>query len=204
MSTGRPTRVVPTTSCNWFEARSACTAGTGRTYTRRLGDPSAVTLDFSYQGGVTVRISAAELGNTKVFKFFVFAATGCTVDPTARILTAATHSRIGARWWRRPLPVRGQDHAADAGREEPEADSQNPTAGRSVHAPARRGTLRHGRSRPERTGHLCRTPWKRTTQGTGSACAGRGGDLHVEPSTDREGQDLPRIGGDRVRGPEGL
>jgi hypothetical protein len=58
----------------------------GTDYTRRLGDPSAVSLNFSYQGGVTVRISAAELGNTKVFKFFVFVATGCTVDPTTQDL----------------------------------------------------------------------------------------------------------------------
>jgi hypothetical protein len=62
----------------------------GTDYTRRLGDPSAVTLSFSYQGGgVTVRISAAELGNTKVFKFFVFVATGCTVDPTTQDLDCA-------------------------------------------------------------------------------------------------------------------
>ena len=61
----------------------------GTDYTRRLGDPSAVTLSFSYQGGVTVRISAAELGNTKVFKFFVFIATGCTLDPTTQDLDCA-------------------------------------------------------------------------------------------------------------------
>jgi hypothetical protein len=53
----------------------------GTDYTRRFGDPSAVTLNFSYQGGITVRISANELGNTKVFKFFVVAITGLVVDP---------------------------------------------------------------------------------------------------------------------------
>jgi hypothetical protein len=53
----------------------------GTDFTRRFGDPSAVTLSFSYQGGVTIRISAAELGNTKRLKFFVEVATGCTVDP---------------------------------------------------------------------------------------------------------------------------
>lgn len=61
----------------------------GTDYTRRLGDPSAVSLSFAYQGGVTVRISAAELGNTKIFKFFVFVATGCTVDPTTQDLDCA-------------------------------------------------------------------------------------------------------------------
>ncbi len=53
----------------------------GADYTRRFGDPSAVTLNFSYQGGLTVRISAAELGNTKAFKFFAVAISGLVVDP---------------------------------------------------------------------------------------------------------------------------
>lgn len=53
----------------------------GTDYTRRFGDPSAVSLNFSYQGGITVRISANELGNTKAFKFFVVAITGLVVDP---------------------------------------------------------------------------------------------------------------------------
>jgi hypothetical protein len=53
----------------------------GTDFTRRFGDPSAVTLSFSYQGGLTIRISAAELGNTKRLRFFVEVATGCTVDP---------------------------------------------------------------------------------------------------------------------------
>ncbi len=52
--------------------------GTG--FTRRFGDPSAVTLSFSYQGGITVRISAAELGNTKGFRFFVEVVSGLAVD----------------------------------------------------------------------------------------------------------------------------
>ena len=41
----------------------------GTDFTRRFGDPSAVTLSLSYQAGITVRISAAELGNTKRFEF---------------------------------------------------------------------------------------------------------------------------------------
>ncbi len=62
----------------------------GSDFTRRFGDPSAVTLTFNYQGGVTVRISAAELGNTKKFKFFVDVATGCTVDPVTQALDCAS------------------------------------------------------------------------------------------------------------------
>lgn len=53
--------------------------GTG--FTRRFGDPSAVTLAFSYQGGVTIRISAAELGSTTRFNFLVTVESGVVVDP---------------------------------------------------------------------------------------------------------------------------
>lgn len=53
----------------------------GTDYTRRFGDPSAVTLTFAYQGGITVRISANELGNTKAFKFYVEVITGLVIDP---------------------------------------------------------------------------------------------------------------------------
>ncbi len=61
----------------------------GADYTRRFGDPSAVTLNFSYQGGLTARISAAELGNTKAFKFFVVAISGLVVDPVTGDLDGA-------------------------------------------------------------------------------------------------------------------
>ncbi|MGH3133076.1 MAG: hypothetical protein ACRDNY_04945 [Gaiellaceae bacterium] len=53
----------------------------GTDFTRRFGDPSAVTLSFSYQGGVTIRISAAELGNTKQFNFLTIVESGVVVDP---------------------------------------------------------------------------------------------------------------------------
>ena len=61
----------------------------GADYTRRFGDPSAVTLNFSYQAGVTLRISSAELGNTKTFKFFVVAVSGLVVDPVTGDLDGA-------------------------------------------------------------------------------------------------------------------
>jgi hypothetical protein len=53
----------------------------GTNFTRRFGDPSAVTLSLAYQGGFTVRISAAELGNTKRFNFIVEVDSGIVVDP---------------------------------------------------------------------------------------------------------------------------
>jgi hypothetical protein len=65
----------------------------GTDFTRRFGDPSAVTLSFSYQGGITVRISANELGQTKAFKFFAVVVSGCVVDPTTGDLDC-TNSRL--------------------------------------------------------------------------------------------------------------
>jgi hypothetical protein len=53
--------------------------GTG--FTRRFGDPSAVSLSFAYQGGATVRISSSELGNTKTFRFFALVVSGLVIDP---------------------------------------------------------------------------------------------------------------------------
>jgi hypothetical protein len=61
----------------------------GTDYTRRFGDPSAVTMSFAYQAGLTARISAAELGNTKTFKFFVVAISGLVVDPVTGDLDGA-------------------------------------------------------------------------------------------------------------------
>ena len=58
--------------------------GTG--FTRRAGDPPATSLIFSYQAGVTVTISAAELGNTKKFGFSFIAVSGITIDPATQDL----------------------------------------------------------------------------------------------------------------------
>jgi len=54
----------------------------GTNFTRRAGDPPATSLIFGYQNGVTVTISAAELGNTKRLRFSFLAVSGVTVDPT--------------------------------------------------------------------------------------------------------------------------
>lgn len=53
----------------------------GTDFTRRFGDPPSVTMTFSYQGGVTFRISANELGNTKKLNFFTIIESGITFDP---------------------------------------------------------------------------------------------------------------------------
>jgi len=53
----------------------------GEGFTRRFGDPPAVTLSFAYQNGITVRISASELGNTKRLRFYVDVVSGLAFDP---------------------------------------------------------------------------------------------------------------------------
>lgn len=53
----------------------------GTDFTRRFGDPSAVTLTFSYAGGIAINISATELGNAKRLRFFVEAISGIVIDP---------------------------------------------------------------------------------------------------------------------------
>jgi hypothetical protein len=53
----------------------------GTNFTRRFGDPPAISMSFSYQAGVTFRISAAELGNTTRLGFFVIVESGIAFDP---------------------------------------------------------------------------------------------------------------------------
>lgn len=67
----------------------------GSNFTRRFGDPSAVTLSFTYQNGLTVRISASELGNAKKFGFFVDVISGLVVDPvTGDIDSSNAHADV--------------------------------------------------------------------------------------------------------------
>lgn len=64
-----------------FGGEAALFRWDGADFTRRAGDPPATSLIFTYQGGVTVTISAAELGNTKRFGFAVIAISGIVIDP---------------------------------------------------------------------------------------------------------------------------
>jgi hypothetical protein len=64
-----------------FGGEAALFRWDGADFTRRAGDPPATSLIFSYQGGVAVTISAAELGNTKRFGFAVIAVSGIVIDP---------------------------------------------------------------------------------------------------------------------------
>jgi hypothetical protein len=64
-----------------FGGEAALFRWDGTDYTRRAGDPPATSLIFAYQGGVSITISAAELGNTKKLGFAVIAISGVTIDP---------------------------------------------------------------------------------------------------------------------------
>ena len=48
-----------------FQGEAALFRWDGTGFTRRPGDPPFTSLLFSYTGGITVRMSTAELGNTK-------------------------------------------------------------------------------------------------------------------------------------------
>jgi len=53
----------------------------GTQFNGRPGDPPATSLIFGYQGGATITISAAELGNTKRFGFATRVFSGIAIDP---------------------------------------------------------------------------------------------------------------------------
>jgi hypothetical protein len=65
-----------------FGGEAALFRWDGTNFTRRAGDPPATSLIFGYMGGVTISISAAELGNTKRFGFSFIAVSGIAIDPT--------------------------------------------------------------------------------------------------------------------------
>ena len=200
-----PSRSARTTSSRSSAVRQRSSAGTGRDFTRRAGDPPATSLIFGYQGGVTITISAAELGNTKKFGFAVIAISGVAIDPTTGDIdftnaVADVAPASGAGLYQYEVKITPPTLVVKSLKPTP----KNPTGRAHVHAPARRGALRHGRGRPERQGDVRRAHRERAAQGAGSARAGRGGDLHVEHPADREGQDVPRIRRGRVRGPESL
>ena len=62
----------------------------GTDFTRRFGDPPATTLIYQWASGVSIRISAAELGNTKTLRFLVDAISGITFDPVTGTPSFAT------------------------------------------------------------------------------------------------------------------
>lgn len=70
----------------FFLGEAALFRWDGSNFTRRPGDPPFTSLITSYQAGLTLNISAAELGNTKAFKFSAIAIGGIVIDPTTNDL----------------------------------------------------------------------------------------------------------------------
>ncbi len=81
-NTGDPTELGADYVIEIFGGEAALFRWDGVNFTRRAGDPPATSLIFSYQSGVTITISAAELGNTKKFGFSFVAVSGIVIDPT--------------------------------------------------------------------------------------------------------------------------
>lgn len=80
--TGDPEELGADYVIELFGGEAALFRWDGTNFTRRAGDPPATSLIFGYMGGVTVTISAAELGNTKRFGFSFVAVSGIAIDPT--------------------------------------------------------------------------------------------------------------------------
>ena len=53
----------------------------GSNFTRRFGDPPATTLIYQWSNGVSIKISATELGNTKRMRFLTEVDSGIVFDP---------------------------------------------------------------------------------------------------------------------------
>ena len=181
--------------------RAALFRWDGSNFTRRAGDPPATSLIFSYQGGVTITISAAELGNTKKLAFSFLAVSGVTIDPATGDVdftnaVADIAPAAGAGLYQYEVKITPPSLVVRSLKPTPE----EPHRRALLHAQAGRGALRHERGRPERQGHVRRAGRKRTVQGAGPAGTGRRSDLHVEHPGDREGQDVPRLRRSRVRG----
>ncbi len=174
----------------------------GTDYTRRFGDPSAVTMSFSYQAGLTARISAAELGNTKAFKFFVVAISGLVVDPVTGDLDGANSKADVAPGGGVGLfPYTVNDREADARRARDRDHARGAEGRQDVHDAHDGGAVGHRRRPPERPGHLRRPRRDSAASRAARARPGRRGRLHLADPGEREGKDLQGIGDRRVRGP---
>lgn len=81
-TTGDPESLGADYAIELFLGEVALFKWDGTAFTRRVGDPPATTLVYSWAGGATIKISAAELGNTKKLGFAVIALSGVAVDDT--------------------------------------------------------------------------------------------------------------------------
>ena len=81
-ATGDPDNLGADYAIELFRGEVALFKWDGTGLTRRIGDPPATTLIYQWSNGVSFKISAFELGNTKKLGFGVLAVSGITFDPT--------------------------------------------------------------------------------------------------------------------------
>lgn len=101
-ATGDPENLGADYAIELFLGEVALFKWDGTALTRRVGDPPATSLIYQYANGVTFKISAAELGNTKKLNFGVVAISGIVVNDTtgdldfsAAVLDSAPASAAG-------------------------------------------------------------------------------------------------------------
>jgi hypothetical protein len=78
-STGDPETVGADYAIELFQSQVNLFRWDGTTFSRSATDPPQSTLSFSYAGGATIKISAAELGNTKRLNFGAIVISGVVV-----------------------------------------------------------------------------------------------------------------------------
>lgn len=79
-STGDPDTLGADYSIQLFQSRTDLFRWDGKSFTRTATDPPQTSLVFSYAGGATIKISAAELGNTTRFNFDAIVISGIVLD----------------------------------------------------------------------------------------------------------------------------
>ena len=177
----------------------------GADFTRRFGDPPAVTLSQSYQAGLTVKISASELGNTKKFKFFVIALSGLVVDPvTGEIDGANAHGDAAPGGGTGLYPYEVKITPPTLVAKKLTAVPAKPKAGKPF-------TLRLVAARSD-TGAVIQNGrvtcvgrvGQRAAEGAGRAGRRGRGDVHLEHSRHGVPQGLPRDGDRLLRRPQGV
>ena len=132
-ATGDPDPLAPGTdyAIEVFGGEAALFRWDGTGFTRRAGDPPATSLIFSYQGGITVNISAAELGNTRALRFNAIVFSGIAIDPTTNELdftnaAADVAPQLGAGLYQYEVKITPPTLVVRSLRPTP----RNPTAGR--------------------------------------------------------------------------
>jgi hypothetical protein len=80
-ATGDPDTLGAEYAIELFQSNIALFKWDGKTFSRTATDPPQTSLVFSYAAGPTIKISAAELGNTSRFNFGAIAVSGIVIDP---------------------------------------------------------------------------------------------------------------------------